>query len=118
MREESRYHYLNCLVSIAKIKIERANQEKKWQSGDGSRMMRDFSSYKELYSQKITQQEQLTKQLRRQQKELKETAGVMTNQKSSFRQLLQLLDAKMVSLGEGNLSPGKAPSKSDAMSFE
>ena len=47
MREESRYHYLNCLVSIAKIKIERANQEKKWQSGDGSRMMRDFSSYKE-----------------------------------------------------------------------
>ena len=33
---------------------------------------------------KIAQQEQLTKQLRKQQKELKENAVVMTNQKSNF----------------------------------
>ena len=95
LREESRYHYLNCLVTIARTKLDRAEQEKKFQSGDSSRMMRDFASFKELYGHKITQQEQLTKQLRRQQKELKETAGAMTNQKSNFRDLQRLLDAKM-----------------------
>jgi hypothetical protein len=38
------------------------------------------------------QQEQLTKQLRKQQKDLKESAGAMTNQKSSFRVCLDSLD--------------------------
>ena len=33
---------------------------------------------------KMTQQEQLTKQLRKQQKELKENSGVLTNQKTNF----------------------------------
>jgi hypothetical protein len=86
--------------------LERAEQEKKFQSGDSSRMMRDFASFKELYSHKITQQEQLTKQLRRKQKELKETAGAMTNQKSNFRDLQKLLDAKFSNLtGEKASSP-------------
>lgn len=64
LREESRFHYLNSLTNIARIKLERAEQEKKWQSGDG-RMMRDFTSFKELYQNKLSQQEQLTKQLRK-----------------------------------------------------
>lgn len=49
MREESRFHYLNALVGIARVRLERAEQERKWQAGDG-RMMRDFSSFKELYT--------------------------------------------------------------------
>jgi hypothetical protein len=34
---------------MARIKMVRAEQEKKWQSGDG-RLMRDFSSLKDLYA--------------------------------------------------------------------
>lgn len=102
---------------MAKIKLERANQEKKWQSGDGSRMLRDFQSYKDLYSQKITQQEQLTKQLRKQQKELKESADVMTNQKTNFRKLQELLDAKMASISEGDSMVSRAPGK-ESMTFD
>ncbi len=49
LREESRYHCLLHLVAIAKIKLERAEQEKKWQAGDG-RMIRDFASFKDLYA--------------------------------------------------------------------
>ncbi len=49
IREESRYHSLNCLVSIARIKLDRAEQEKKWQEGNG-RMLRDFASFKDLYT--------------------------------------------------------------------
>jgi intraflagellar transport protein 81 len=93
LREESRYHSLHCLVSIAKIKLDRADQEKKWQEGNG-RMLRDFASFKDLYSQKLSQQEHLTKQLRRRQKELKEDSHVMSNQKTNFQNLQALLEAK------------------------
>merc|ERR1711916_312469 len=43
LREESRYHYLNTLVTMANQRLERADSEKKHQQGDG-RLMRDFSS--------------------------------------------------------------------------
>lgn len=49
LREESRYHTLNCLVTLAKIRLQRAEQEKKWNDGNG-RMLRDFASFKELYA--------------------------------------------------------------------
>lgn len=49
LREESRYHCLQHLISIAKIRLERAEQEKKWQHGEG-RMVRDFASFKDLYA--------------------------------------------------------------------
>jgi hypothetical protein len=49
LREESRYHTLNCLLNIAKIRLQRADQEKKWNDGNG-RMLRDFASFKELYA--------------------------------------------------------------------
>merc|ERR1711871_153646 len=93
IREESRFHYLNSLTNIAKIKLDRAEQEKKWQSGDG-RMMRDFASFKDLYTNKLAQQEQMTKAMRKKQKELKENAGVMTNQKTNFLNLQALLETK------------------------
>lgn len=96
LREESRYHHLNCLVNISRIKLDRAEQEKKWQSGDGQ-LIRDFASLKDLYTNKLTQQEQMTKQLRKKQKELKENSGVMTNQKTNFLNLQNLLNIKMKS---------------------
>lgn len=83
LREESRYHQLQNLINIAKIRVARVEQEKQWQSGQG-RLMRDFASLKELYAHKLTQQEALTKQLRKRQKELKENSGALTNQKTNF----------------------------------
>eukprot|EP01033_Poteriospumella_lacustris_P004485 gene4485-3204_t len=93
LREESRYHQLQNLISISKIRLSRVEQEKKWQAGQG-RLMRDFASLKELYANKLAQQDQLTKQLRKRQKELKENAGALTNQKTNFMTLQVLLDAK------------------------
>lgn len=49
LREESKYHYLQNLINIARIKLERVEVEKKYQNGNG-RMMRDFASLKELYT--------------------------------------------------------------------
>lgn len=49
LREESRYHYLQHLITITRIKIDRAEQEKAWQKGKG-RMMRDFAHLKDFYT--------------------------------------------------------------------
>merc|ERR1711871_920254 len=94
LREESRYHYLNTLVSIARQKLERADMEKKCQKGE-RRLMRDWTSLKELFQHKLSVQDQQVKLLRKQQKDLKESAGAMTNQKTIFRQLQNLLEAKL-----------------------
>ena len=79
---------------MASQKLERADAEKKHQQGDG-RLMRDFTSLKELFTHKLSLQEQRIKQLRKQQKDLKESAGAMTNQKTIFRNLQNLLEAKL-----------------------
>jgi hypothetical protein len=52
LREESRYHYLQNLILISQIKLQRAEQEKKWQNNDG-RLMRDFSTLRDLYAVRI-----------------------------------------------------------------
>ena len=120
LREESRYHYLHSLVSLARIRLERAEQEKKWQDKDG-RMMRDFASFKELYAQKVTQQEQLIKQLRKKQKDLKETSEAMSNQKTNFNSLQALLKLKLgVVSGSGSgggMRGGLGADSYEAMSF-
>jgi intraflagellar transport protein 81 len=107
LREESRYHQLQNMISLSKIRLARVDQEKEWQSGHG-RLMRDFASLKELYTNKLAQQEQLTKQLRKRQKELKENAGALTNQKTNFMTLHALLDAKARSHRGGSLFASSA----------
>jgi hypothetical protein len=49
LREESRYHYLQHLSTITKIKLDRADYEKQCQKGK-AQLMRNFSSLKEFYA--------------------------------------------------------------------
>lgn len=55
LREESRFHYLTSLLSINRIKLERAEQESRWQAGQG-RLVRDFASFKDLYAVSLSSQ--------------------------------------------------------------
>ena len=117
LREESRYHYLNTLVTIARQKKERADIEKKCQKG-AHRLMRDWNSLKELFQHKLSVQDQQIKQLRKQQKDLKESAGAMTNQKTIFKQLQVLLEAKLESSKKSFLSNDLiAGAKEESMRF-
>jgi intraflagellar transport protein 81 len=47
LREESRYHYLNCLISIAEGQAERIRTEEEFERGNG-KLLRDFRTYKDL----------------------------------------------------------------------
>jgi hypothetical protein len=49
LKEESRFHELNCRTTISKIKLQKADQEKKWQTGNGQ-FMRDFKTLKDFYA--------------------------------------------------------------------
>lgn len=74
--------------------LEKVKMEEKWESGDG-RLLPDFKTYKELYQNKIGQQEGLSKQLRKQQKGLKENEAVHSEQRKHFMDLKALLALKM-----------------------
>ena len=67
LREESRYHFLSCLISINRVQKERAENEEAYQQGQ-KQLLKNFSSFKELYNHKLVQLEHLAKQYRNQQK--------------------------------------------------
>lgn len=94
LKEESRFHFLRNQLSINKIRLERAEQEQRWRDGDG-RLNRDFASIKALYENKLVQQEQLVKTLRKQQRDLKELSDSVGDQKKHFLNLEQILTAKL-----------------------
>ena len=83
LREESRYHYLNCLSDIADGQLDRVREEAKFERGEG-RLLRNFKTWRELYANKVQQQEQLAKQLRKQQKAIKENEGPNMEQRQQF----------------------------------
>ena len=93
LREESRYHYLNCLEAVANAQLEKVKQEQEYSRGKG-KLLRDFKNYTELYNHKLQQQAALSKELHKRQKEIKENADENLGQKQLFVDLKRLLDCK------------------------
>ncbi|CAM9267833.1 unnamed protein product [Chrysoparadoxa australica] len=91
---ESRFHYISNLDSIMEARLKRVEQEERWEQGDG-RLLPDFKCYKDLYEHKLRQQESLSKQLRRQQKSIKEAEGGSSEQRKMFHDLQLLLRCKV-----------------------
>lgn len=98
LREESRYHQLQCLISIEDAKFEKIKHEMDFEQGNG-KLLRDFSTFQDLYKHKISQQESLSKELRKQQKNLKETSTGSVQQRKQFDNLFQLLQVKIKYVG-------------------
>ena len=71
------------MSAIANISLERAFEEGKFEAGEG-RLLRDFRTWKDLYTNKVAQQQQLSNQLRKQQKDLKENSTVNMEQRHMF----------------------------------
>nr|CCA19459.1 Intraflagellar Transport Protein 81 putative [Albugo laibachii Nc14] len=94
LREENQYHALHCLTSIEKAKVEKLEQEIEFEKGNG-KLLRDIKTFQDLYKQKIGQQEMLTKELRKQQKNLKANAQKFQVQCQQFQQLKTLLQCKL-----------------------
>jgi len=103
LREESRYHYLHCLLGIADAHYERVQQEMKFEKNEG-RLLRDFRCYKDLYQEKLERQERLSKELRKQKKAITENEGGNLEQRQMFTDLRKLLNCKLQCLNTASLN--------------
>ena len=95
---------MQCLISIEDAKYQKIKHEMDFEQGNG-RLLRDFNTFQDLYKHKISQQESLSKELRKKQKSLKETSTGSVQQRTQFDNLLQLLQMKLKYVGPEEYSP-------------
>jgi intraflagellar transport protein 81 len=94
LREETRIVELGVQLAVVNESLERAREEATFDKTD-ARFMRDFKSVKELLTNKATQLEALSKELRKKQRDLKENAVGNAAQRTRFLELARLLTAKV-----------------------
>ncbi|KAJ8602671.1 hypothetical protein CTAYLR_004126 [Chrysophaeum taylorii] len=95
LREESRFHYLNCLIQLAESTLKRVNDEEAWKQGKGRGLLPNFKSYEALYANKLAQQQAFSDQLRKQRAHVDKNQGPAMEQRSKFADLDALLKAKI-----------------------
>jgi len=93
LREESRFHYLNCLVDIAQGRLKQVREEEKLRSSSG-RVPPGTQSIQQIYEDKISQQVSLKKQLLKRHKDIKDNEKPFLRQKAMFENLKKLLEKK------------------------
>ncbi|XP_052216960.1 intraflagellar transport protein 81 homolog isoform X2 [Dreissena polymorpha] len=95
-QEESRYHYLHCMMGLLHQQEKRVHEEmKSYTSQDMSARKRNF---REQYVRKIQEQENLAKGLREQQKGVREGQQGALQQMKMWRDLERLIECKRACL--------------------
>ncbi|CAL1528609.1 unnamed protein product [Lymnaea stagnalis] len=90
--EESRYHYLNCMMKILQVQQARVNAEmKSYVSSDTQDKKKTF---RETYSKKIQEQENMSRGLRERQKMVKDNHEPNMKQMKMWKDLERLLECK------------------------
>jgi len=94
LQEESKYHYLNSLLDMTNAQLKRVENEQKWERGDGS-FMPNFKTYTKMYQDKVTRQQALTDQLRKQKAAISGNESGNMEQRRLFADLHKLLSIKL-----------------------
>uniref|UniRef100_A0A0B7B4J9 Intraflagellar transport protein 81 homolog n=2 Tax=Arion vulgaris TaxID=1028688 RepID=A0A0B7B4J9_9EUPU len=90
--EESRYHYLNCMMKVLQVQQSRvASEMKAYVSSDPLEKKRTF---REVYHKRIQEQENLSRGLREKQKTVKENHEPNMKQMKMWKDLERLLECK------------------------
>jgi intraflagellar transport protein 81 len=109
--EESRRAMFLALSDETQARIDRAKEEANYEREDGPRYLRDFKTLKDVYNQKLSQLEALSKELRKKQKDIRDNASLHAAQRAKFLDLKKLLLAKLTQYrtgqASGNGSEGK-----------
>eukprot|EP00052_Salpingoeca_macrocollata_P012331 m.95536 g.95536 ORF g.95536 m.95536 type:complete len:674 (+) comp18432_c0_seq1:165-2186(+) len=93
--EESRYHYLNTMISMLHLQDERVkNEMQTYKASLGQPAGQHAKSLREVLSKKITEQEGSGKTLRERQKIVKESHEPSMRQLDMWKDLAKLLDCK------------------------
>jgi len=109
--EESRRAMLLALADETQARIDRAKEEANYEREEGPRYLRDFKTLKDVYNQKLSQLEALSKELRKKQKDIRDNSSLHAAQRAKFLDLKKLLLAKLTQYrtgqASGNGSEGK-----------
>lgn len=90
--EESRYHYLNCMMKVLHVQQQRVAAEMKaYVSSDAQEKKKTF---REIYGKKIQEQENMSRGLREKQKMVRENHEPNMKQMKMWRDLQRLMDCK------------------------
>ncbi|KAJ3216786.1 Intraflagellar transport protein 81 [Dinochytrium kinnereticum] len=100
VNDQSRYHYLHSMITNAEISQERVLHEMKaYIGGDDvielQQKARGFKTYRDLYNRKIVEQENLSKSLRDQQKDIKNKFDTSIKQMALYADVKKLLELKV-----------------------
>jgi len=98
--EESRYHELQAQLHITDAQLARVMSEVKHLTGE-TRLNNQFRSHTDWYNWKLGQQEQLSKDLRQHQTDIRENQEKNIEQMKMFQDLQRLLDRKKEILAHG-----------------
>lgn len=93
--EESRRAMLLALSDETQTRIDRAKEEATYERDEGPRYLRDFKTLKDVYNQKLSQLEALSKELRKKQKDIRDNSNLHAAQRAKFLDLKKLLVAKL-----------------------
>lgn len=94
---DRRYHYLSAILENTRVDTKRIQLEERCKAGK-ERFLPDFQTIEDLYQHKLSQQENLAKQLRNQQRDIKDNEQEFVKQKILFSDLHKLLTSKLRSL--------------------
>ncbi|KXJ17310.1 intraflagellar transport protein 81 homolog [Exaiptasia diaphana] len=90
--EESRYHYLQCMMKVLEVQQKRIEDEMNaYRAQDPAERKK---SWREQYTKKIQEQENLGKSLREKQKAVRESHGPNMKQMKMWSDLTKLLECK------------------------
>jgi len=84
VKAERDYHYLSNALELILANIDKAHTEEKWRDGK-EEMPGDFNNLKDLYDHTLAKQETLGKQLRLEQKIIKESTSKNMKQVKIFQ---------------------------------
>lgn len=90
--EEGRYHYLHCMLKVLEVQQKRIDDElKAYRSADTAERKKSF---RDQFTKKIQEQENLGKSLRDKQKAVRENQGPNMKQMKMWSDLAKLLECK------------------------
>ncbi len=111
--EESRYHYLQCMLKSVQLHQQRVAQEMKcYVSSDAAEKRK---SLRDQFTRKIQEQENLGKALRDKQKEIRESHGDSMQQVKMWKDLRALFKLKQQSFLQGQQQKLQSQAAHEAM---
>merc|ERR1711916_29176 len=95
-QEEGRYHYLNSMIDILTVQMERVQNELKiyMHNGEVEPGQKKQKSFRELYTRRIQEQDNLAKMLREKQKAVRASHEPNMRQLQLWKSLGRIMQCK------------------------